>query len=114
MTSLDESGRRYRRDNPSAGGQPATTVGWAFDRKHRPVITKFDPVGGTPSTEIAAYDYLGGGFMHRRHRYTHPMDNSRVVSEFHRDELLRVTDVVHAKDLDNNGLEQGADPLLAR
>ncbi|MBK8205317.1 MAG: hypothetical protein IPK87_00860 [Planctomycetes bacterium] len=96
---FDESGRRYQRQNPSG----VTRTAWHFDRKHRPVETwrSVNTGGGwvTDSDPISEYDYLGGGLLHSRHLKRHPQDPNRpIISEFKRDDLLRVIQVRHTRD----------------
>ena len=104
-SKFDESGRRYQRTNPSG----LTRVTWDFDRKHRPTEEQVEAwdsgnsVWGTAQT-VAEYEYLGGGLLHSRQTRTMWQDVGGVskqfdfISNFDRDNLLRLTKVRHYRD----------------
>lgn len=109
----DESGRRHQRTNPSG----ITRVSWDFDRKHRPVeelVENYTTSWQTPTTS-ATFEYLGGGLLHSRQtRYMKDAAagiTSPFVSNFDRDDLLRLTKVRHHRD--DSGLFYG-DRLVGR
>ncbi len=103
VSEFDESGRRFARRNP---GDISRTA-WAFDRKHRPTSSylEYGTGGGwTPPVLLSEYKYLGGGFLHSKHvKYMNQPTaggtvNVPIVSEFERDNLLRLTSVRHIRD----------------
>ncbi len=104
VSEFDESGRRYGRVNPGE----VTRTRWDFDRKHRPSATylEYGSGGGTWTglAQISSYSYLGGGLLHSKHvKYMNqPTFGGNmivpIVSEFERDDLLRLTSVRHFRD----------------